>query len=219
MPLLTKANENEHKLKTYTDLTQIGITVGEETFDGIAGAMLDGSKLTFSVNTAQNADIYPYPYGVCEVIRVSAARILFEFADNNGSRHWNGAYYYTASPTFAGWSLIATATPPQEYDLPLAAGWAHLNNTDPLVYGKDGTGKVKLYGCIIAPTSPKIGAVVANFPAGYIPARQVWVMAVGVSGTSYPIRIDAIGNMCLWGIAPAASEVLVFPVQHFHAAP
>lgn len=120
--------------------------------------------------------------------------------------------------TWSDWVTIATATPPEEHDLPLAAGWAHLNTEDPLVYGKDGTGKVELYGCIIAPTSPTIGAVVANFPAGYIPARQVWVMAVGVSGTSYPIRIDAIGNMCLWGIAPAASEVLVFPVQHFHAA-
>ena len=55
---------DEHKWKSYNDLSQIGITSGSETINDIIVAMPEGSELSYAISASQhNQDAYPYPTG------------------------------------------------------------------------------------------------------------------------------------------------------------
>ena len=66
--------------------------------------------------------------------------------------------------SWTDWVPIATATPPQELYLPLAEGWTHINDSDPLRYGKCGDGSVQVMGIIIVPPGTVGGQQIATLP-------------------------------------------------------
>ena len=72
--------------------------------------------------------------------------------------------------TWLGWIPIATATPPQEYSLPLADGWtAHRRS----VYFKTQDNVVTVFFQLHT-DSPQIGEVnIAYLPEGYRPAGTI----------------------------------------------
>lgn len=100
---------NNHQLKTYTDLSQIGLTLGSETIENIVDALPENSMLFISVGAASNKNIYPAyttgaRYGVLRVTKRGTDRILFEFfhlpdASTQYTRYWRGLY----SVSWYGW--------------------------------------------------------------------------------------------------------------------
>lgn len=66
------------RMKTYTNLSQIGLTAGSETIESILTAMPVNSNLYVEVG-ASNADIYPTQYGMFIAKKLSASRWFAEF--------------------------------------------------------------------------------------------------------------------------------------------
>lgn len=66
------------RMKTYTNLSQIGLTAGSETIESILTAMPVNSILYVEVG-ASNADIYPTHYGTFIARKLSASRWFAEF--------------------------------------------------------------------------------------------------------------------------------------------
>lgn len=86
------------------------------------------------------------------------------------------SWYYTGSAyyrTFDGeswhdWVSNATATPPQEYNLPLAEG---ITDMQPCIYWKNQFREVTLSGCAANSISDSI--TIATLPVGFRPAKTV----------------------------------------------
>ena len=94
-------------LQHYYGLTDIGLTMGSETIDGIVSAMSNYSDLAFSVG-ATHATIYPFQHGICYVYKHDYTRVHFTFRSHHGDELWYGKYYYTSDPKFSGWIKVAT---------------------------------------------------------------------------------------------------------------
>lgn len=157
-------------------------------------------------------------YGYLKMIAINGAdatRIQIETGANRAPFIERVVGGVTTSST-----SIATATPPVEYDLPLASGWTHINSDDPLQYGKCGDGRVQLMGIIIAPAGATAGQQIATLPAGYRPVgRKAWLHAFDANtGIDYGVMATPDGPVTLWVTAPPANATLVFPVQSFYAA-
>ena len=102
-------NDNiKHNIKTYTDLSQLGITVGSETIANIVAAMPNGSQLLLAVTTNHNAETYPSQYGTLLAVRATNVRTMFYFLANNGF-FYTGAYQISSTGTesWTGWIRMA----------------------------------------------------------------------------------------------------------------
>lgn len=64
------------------------------------------------------------------------------------------------------WTKLATATPPQEFNLPLAEGWSGW-----IRYSKDQFGKVSAYGLVAKSTALISGDFIGTFPEGFRPSN------------------------------------------------
>ena len=134
-------------------------------------------------------------------------------------------YYNTYNPTdpaWKGWSLIVTAIPPQEYDIPLAEGWAHTNTMDKNCYCRTQEGVVivnfsaKYTGGIVPSDS---GYILGYLPVGFRPSKA----AIGVCGdynyngnSIYHFWVNETGAIVIYspGKVPiAASGTAVFVAE------
>ena len=77
-------------------------------------------------------------------------------------------YNATESGVWKGWQPLATATPPQEFDLPLAEGLTALH---PSTYRKDQFSVVTVGGAISGDMI--IGKGIATLPAGFRPSEVI----------------------------------------------
>lgn len=128
----------------------------------------------FLYETAWAVDFYLYPAGGWR--RLIATDIQL------------GVSYYcikNASQPWSTWTPIATATPPQEYDLPLADG---LTPTQPSKYYKDQFGVVHIGIAVKATTTHTDGSLIATMPEGFRPSQITEQSAVYKNG-------DAIGTV------------------------
>lgn len=96
-----------------------------------------------------------YPY--IDKTKQNGAQEVFY---TDGERYWRKAVNDSVSP----WYPVAAATPPQEYDLPLADGIGSSAK-----YSKDQFGRVQLRGWITGATD---NSVLATLPAGFRPASR-----------------------------------------------
>lgn len=128
------ASNSDHQLKTYTDLSQIGLTVGSETIESICEALPDTSMLIYSVGSTNNVDIYPkfnsgtVQAGLMEVVRLNHLRIVMHYVpkvetetqmpveyigmayQDSGVWHWSG---WTAdAPSVNGFTFAVSDTEP-----------------------------------------------------------------------------------------------------------
>lgn len=71
-------------------------------------------------------------------------------------------------PKWQPWVPIVTATPPQEYDLPLADGLSAVN---PCTYRKNQFGEVSVGGA--ASGTIEVGTTIATLPSGFRPTKTV----------------------------------------------
>ena len=93
-----------HHMKDYTDLTQIGLTLGTETIESIATRLPAYSRLTLTVGSTNNSEIYPNGnYGLLVVEKTVNSRIVFTFT-NNQAKRWIGVYSInSAGDTWTDW--------------------------------------------------------------------------------------------------------------------
>lgn len=81
-----------HYMKDYTDLTQIGLTLGSETIESIATNLPAYSRLYLTVGQGNNMSIYPNGnYGLLVVEKTVNSRIVFNFTNNQANR-WTGVF-------------------------------------------------------------------------------------------------------------------------------
>ena len=117
------------------------------------------------------------------------------------------------------WEPIATATPPQEYDLPLAEGWNPYQSSEgnqwDCTYSKDQFGIVRL--CARLATQNAIaatGTLFATLPAGFRPSKAFSaVCRVQQPGSASPILtivdVDMYGQLKLFNVESNANSGIV----------
>lgn len=109
------------------------------------------------------------------------------------------------APTINNGISLATATPPQEYDLPLAEGITALQ---PCTYYKNQFSEVTLGGCTSGSVSD--GATIATLPEGFRPDHPIERPATfTASGNRYAgsVFIDANGIVSIHTPAEATNVV------------
>lgn len=95
--------------KLYTNITQLGLTIGNETIEDILNAMSPNSVLRYAVTSAHNTAIYPYDFGIMEVKYANASayrELAFTATANNSNqnRRWSGSAQYVDNAwVFSGW--------------------------------------------------------------------------------------------------------------------
>ena len=89
---------------------------------------------------------------------------------------------------------IATATPPQEFDLPLADGVVLRSGT---TYWKDNTGMVGVNGVISLGDSMEARMEIGTLPAGFRPASDKAGILVSVSGYVVPVSVYPFGVIAI----------------------
>lgn len=112
-----------------------------------------------------------------------------------------------------GWRQLATATPPQEFDLPLAEG---LEPIEPCRYSKDQFGRVLVnIDCNPTTGSVSIGEnqslSIGTLPEGFRPdhyTSNACEVIVGQSRYIGTFDINEYGAITLWTAAPSASIII-----------
>ena len=85
----------DKNLKTYTDFSQLGLTIGSETLSDIATNMANGSTAVLNVHSNCNVSEYPIGYGVLVVNKSNINRVSFIFSETGGAssiRQWFASY-------------------------------------------------------------------------------------------------------------------------------
>lgn len=114
-------NDLAHNIKTYTELSQIGLTIGSETIDDIAANLPNLSLLVYAV-TSLNATIYPSNYGLVTVKRTSAARIEFNMVTTAGVQYTGFYTIVSAGNTWTDWvKVYSTKAMPSVEEIGAAA--------------------------------------------------------------------------------------------------
>lgn len=106
---------------------------------------------------------------------------------------------------WSAWEPISTATPPQEFNLPLAEGITALQ---PCTYWKNQFGEVTIGGCASGAVSD--GSTIATLPEGYRPSRDVERPATFTEGGSRfagSVFIDTAGIVTIHTPAEATNVV------------
>lgn len=102
------------------------------------------------------------------------------------------------------WDILATATPPQEYDLPLAEGMSAVN---PCTYRKNQFSEVSVGGS--ASGTIEVGTAIATLPSGFRPQKTVERPAVYASAngawTGGTVAITTDGIVRAYGQISATS--------------
>ena len=108
----------------------------------------------------------------------------------------SGAIYTRVSPKdiWKPWRLLATATPPQEFDLPLAEGVTPVTSFKNS-YSKDQFGIVRVWFSVRFESIPEVNAPVFTLPEGFRPDSVCDNAATLSMGAHYPalLSISASG--------------------------
>lgn len=121
---------------------------------------------------------------------------------------------YDTSGTKGPWVTLATATPPQEYGLPLAEG---LIQSSASWYNMDQFNQVHVHGAISAGSSGSLGwdTLVATLPEGYRPSVKIEAAATfdsdGTSGCG-AVAVSEDGTIKAFPDISATKKVVYFDV-------
>lgn len=103
------AAANTHYIKTYTSITQLGLTAGSETIGSIVSSLPINSRLVGAVGASSNTAIYPYDYGTLIVDKIDEYRTIFTFYKKENNAMWVGTYDANKATPWSGWSKIYNA--------------------------------------------------------------------------------------------------------------
>ncbi len=96
-----KADAATSNIKTYTSLSQIGITAGQETIESVSEALSPGYMLVFAVGTSNNQAIYPFPLCSVTVIKTDASRVSWTAIQKDTGIQATGMF--SIDTGFSGW--------------------------------------------------------------------------------------------------------------------
>lgn len=96
-----------------------------------------------------------------------------------------------AEPSWIGWREIATATPPEGYNLSLSDGISVQEGLS-AVYSKDQFGRVVVYGNLVG--QMQNGSVIATLPAGFRPIFTLEMPAT-CDFTAGRIQVNSAGEI------------------------
>lgn len=94
------------RLITYTNITQLGLTIGSETIETIVDAMEENSTLTYGIGVGYNTAIYPDIYGIVTITKTNPNRTRIVYTSNTGTNYWG--FYDKNDGKFDGWRKLAT---------------------------------------------------------------------------------------------------------------
>lgn len=190
------------KIKTYTSFIQLGLS-GEIAPDQLFNALPTGSILITSCGIPNTLSERPTEsqYGYIFCYKMSDATASFEWGEPpSGSGGYGNLYraqYRTlSSPSFTGWRKLATATPPQEFDLPLVDGCTP-QYTHSCIYYKTQETIVGVNVALIGEIPANSDVIIGTLPVGFRPK----VTCRGVAGSHFSpygvgsVSIDKNGNI------------------------
>ena len=123
---------------------------------------LNSATTFFSGNSFAGIDqciVTTYAYNL------NAARQIVSFLDNTGVKY----RLAIGEDQWGAWKQISTATPPQEFDLPLAEGVTTVGAGYKNIYSKDQFGIVRVWFSVHFESIPASGTHVFNLPEGFRP--------------------------------------------------
>lgn len=156
-----------------------------------------------TVESVQNC---PTTHAFSLFVEIGAAsevvQTLKTWHDGNGYK--TTVYVRSKYPEWgAGWQKLATATTPQEFDLPLAEGVSAVSSA----YWKDQFGVVTGHFNVLASSSQTGSSpVIATLPEGFRPSRQANATAVVSSGESLGLLVLVTGEIQLQDAASVTLE-------------
>ena len=99
--------EIKHNIKTYSSLTQLGLTGGSETIASIVQAMVQDSQLVYYVGSSGfNTSIYPTAFGTLLIIKKTNIRTMLFFLSTNNDLYTGHYYISNGTETWSGWERI-----------------------------------------------------------------------------------------------------------------
>ena len=237
LPVYRDGAALSNKVPLYRTFAELGLTEATATPELIADAMAVNSVAMLTLGTAgSTAGWIPLNYPLLIVKKGGGStHVMFEAQTQGGGGGPLYRGYYNKNATYGnkwtGWTKISTATPPQEYDLPLAEGCnpypASAGNQWACTYSKDQFGIVRL--CARLTTQNAIaatGTLIATIPAGFRPLKAFSVVCrVQLPGSGSQILtiadVDMYGQIKLFNVeanANSGTVSLVLPPCSFVAA-
>ena len=159
----------------YRTFAELGLIEATATPELIADAMAVNSVAMLTLGTAgSTAGWIPLNYPLLIVKKGrGSTHVMFEAQTQGGGGGPLYRGYYNKNATYGnkwtGWAKIATATPPQEYDLSLADG---ISGT--AKYCKTQEGVVLIHGWVQNLAKPEQGklSIIATLPEGFRPRNN-----------------------------------------------
>lgn len=156
-------------------------------------------------------------WGILEVLSTGTDGFLQRLSISKSAEYSPPLYerMYNGS-NWTKWGQIALATPPQEFDLPLASGWSNYSGMRSR-YWKNQFDEVSVVVDISNPNTVSHGAVVATLPEGFRPAAAFDAPTIIYDGSEIlPVRayFSTNGQISISGYSNQTwSKVLFFETQ------
>ena len=150
--------------------------------------------LVYAVGASANTEIYPFRLCTVIVYRVDASRVAWLAIEKGTGGFANGDWSNDIG--FSGWKPIATATPPQEFDLPLADGYTP-QYTHSCIYYKTQETIVGMNVALIGEIPANSDVIIGTLPVGFQPKAT----CRGVASSHFSpygvgsVSIDENGNI------------------------
>lgn len=220
--LSNKAATADHNLRTYTSLAQLGLS-GAVTMEQVIEAIPNSSCALIQSSGPTTANYIvdtpgPSYYWQIKIDKSSANYVFCRAMRSNNAIEelaYEGRYHSLYTPKFQGWRSIATATKPQEYDLPLAAG---VTRGKRCVYSKAQDSLVVVRFSAAFPATASRTQKIGTLPAGYrsseatVGAGKI-THTSGDTTTAAAVELWENGDITVYGNTTgftSASGILVF---------
>lgn len=217
--LSNKADGADHKIKTYTAYTDLGLSGDAITVAQIFTALPIGSTLytNNAPTSCLGADFRPSNdiYGLLLARKITDNSMLLEWHsplnyDGTIAGDYTSAYRSVSTTPWSGWAQVATAEPPQEYTLQAQSGL-----TANVQYSRSQEGIVVLYADVRKSDSSALGAsaiTVGTLPVGFRPASTVYASAVALDSSAGAI----LGAAQIWVSQTGVISMIADPQSGAH---
>ena len=205
------SSQLSNTLRRYTSFEGLGLTEATATVASIVTAMGNNSMFAAACATdGKTAGWLPESYGF---LRIHKVNIYYAMAEYQvvwpNAELWRG--YYNAGDDglkWSGWQPIATATPPQEFDLPLAEGFVAQQASR---YYKTQMNEVHISIAVKASSARPDGSKIATLPEGFRPANAIENAAICKNNDAVgSVQIQPNGNLIFYCLNGMATNQLLF---------
>ena len=210
-----------HQLNSYLSLAQIGIQAESTSIADVCVALPTNSEIIWGYSTASIPTITDAPFDFCtfRIVKRGNSRCYCVAIERENKGVQTATWTSSLNPSFFGWKPFALATPPQEYDLPLADGVSD-GGGNVSRYWKNQFGEVGI--CVYVNATSLSGGVktIATLPTGFRPTKDVVYPCGTMTGSTRQVgslNIAPDGTMQYYGDT-SASQYLIYAAGSFVAA-